>query len=87
MTIDAAAAYLNAQVPEYNAGGAPGSWNGGWTPDRIRKVLIRGRLFRGRLVPAIGEPENDALVQNVTDESVAVYKAILRAPFDGTLAG
>ena len=88
MTVAAAAAYLNAQVPEYNAGGAPGQWNGGWTADRVRGVLATPRLgwvgvTHGRIDRASGEPATNALVQNVTDGSVTYYKQVLRAPFDG----
>ncbi len=74
MTINAAATYLTSTCPE----------TGAWSVERLRKVFTRSRLSVGRVLVATGEPESDALVQNVADGSVTYYGRILRSPYDGT---
>ncbi|HXO85633.1 MAG TPA: hypothetical protein VN803_08900 [Gemmatimonadales bacterium] len=80
MTVQDAATYLTAQCPE----------TGTWTVDRVRKVVAYHRFgsknsfTEGHIAPAIGEPEDAALVNNVTDSSVTRYRLLLRSPFDGT---
>jgi hypothetical protein len=82
VTVEAAATYLTTTAPE----------TGTWTVERVRGVVAYHRIHlghplgftEGHMAPSAGEPQQVALVNNVTDASVTRYGGLLKSPFNGT---